>query len=77
MQAIEQFGRAAAEGKELPPIFSLFQEQRIPELVDALIPDARADFRDEAAAALFSGVETLKAQAGMAASAPPEPQPVA
>lgn len=87
-QAVEHFGNAAAEGKELPPVFTLFQEQRFADLIDALIPDANAKFRDDASQALYIGVENLKKQAGMQASPPvapsilksvpePEPQPTA
>lgn len=81
LQAVDYFGKAAAEGDELPPIFALFQEERFADLIDALIPEARANFRDEASAALYQGVANLKRQAGMEVSPPlqpaPEPQPVA
>ena len=75
-QAVEHFGNAAAEGKELPPIFTLFQEERFADLIDALIPHAPAAFRDEAAQAMYVGIENLKKQAGMPAG-PPGEQPVA
>lgn len=77
LQAVDHFGSAAAGGAELPPVFALFQEERFPELIDTLIPAARSEFRDEATAALFAGVQNLKKQAGMMSNTPPEqPQPV-
>lgn len=81
LQAVDHFGKAAAEGEELPPIFALFQEERFADLIDALIPEARANFRDEASGALYQGVANLKRQAGIEVSPPlqpaPEPQPAA
>jgi hypothetical protein len=77
-QAVERFGALASQGAELPPVFALFQEERFADLVDALIPSASAAFRDEASAAIYTGMETLKRQAGMAANpaGQPQPQPV-
>lgn len=73
LQAVDHFGQAATEGNAIPPIFSLFAEERFADLIDALIPDARASFRDEAASALYQGVSNLKKQAGIATGPPPQP----
>lgn len=74
LQAIDHFGQAAANGTPLPPIFALFQEERFADLIDALVPSAKVQYREEATQALYAGVENLKRQAGMASA---EPQPVA
>lgn len=63
-QAAEHFGTKAAQGEELPPIFALFQEERFADLVDAMIPEAKAQFRDEASSAIYTGIAAMKNHAG-------------
>jgi hypothetical protein len=64
LQAVNHF---ASNGGEMPRVFSLWQEQRFADFVDALIPSAPYKFREEAAGELIRRLERMKQMQGAAA----------
>lgn len=78
LQAVDHVEKKASEeeGKEIPPVFELFKEERYADLIDVLLPDSKPQFREEVTGALYAGVTTLKNHPQVNSS-PPEAQPAA